>query len=142
MSDETVENTIEEELRELPKELERYIDMPYGGLFGNNIQIKIIEEIVADPYRSYQPKDFEEMTGATSIKKAFNNIIKLGLIKKEKTEDGEVVYKPNLGSKIITALTLLSYALIDDRDGTNIMDKTIEDYFLKVLKPKIKYKVK
>ena len=139
MLDEIIEK--EEELEELPKELEKYLNLPYGGLFGNNIQIKIIEEIVADPYHDYQPKDFEGMIGATaqSIKKALNNLSKLGLIKKEKSEDGSIIYKPNTQSKTIVALTLLSYASIDDRDGTNIMDKSIEDYFLKSKKRIIKH---
>jgi hypothetical protein len=66
----------EEQLPELPEELGVYIDKPYGGLFGDTkqtiLQKKIIEEIVADPYRDYRPHYFEEMTGASvpSIRKA------------------------------------------------------------------------
>lgn len=139
MSDMKNENTnIIEELPELPNELERYLNMPYGGLFGDNIQAKIIEEIVADPYCTYQPKDFEEITGATvqTIIKILNNLTMLKLLKKEITDDKNILYRPNIGSRKIVALTFLSYALIDDRDDSDIMDNSIKDYFLKVLKPK------
>jgi len=70
----------------LPKELEMYVDKPYGGLFGDNTQIRIILEIVADPYRYYRPKDFEELIGASapSIRTALKNLTDLGLLKKMK----------------------------------------------------------
>lgn len=127
----------EEQLPELPEKFENYINKPYGGLFGENVQIRIIEEIVADPYRSYRPKDFEEMTGATAppVRKALNSLTSLGLL--EKDDRQHPIYQPNLKSKKIVALTFLSFASVDDRDGSDYMDGAIMDYFLKVLKPKI-----
>lgn len=129
----------EEQLPELPEKFENYINKPYGGLFGENVQIKIIEEIVADLYRSYRPKDFEEMIGATAppVRKALNSLTALGLLEKDLTDHQHPIYQPNLKSKKIVALTFLSFASVDDRDGSDCMDGAIMDYFLKVLKPKI-----
>ncbi len=129
----------EEQLPELPEELENYIDKPYGGLFGDNVQIRIIEEIVADPYRNYRPKYFEEMIGATAppVRRTLNNLTALGLLEKDTTDKQHPIYLPNLKSKKIVALTFLSYASVDDRDGSDSMDSAIMDYFLKMLKPKI-----
>ncbi len=136
-----------EQLPELPKEWGRYIDRPYGGLFGDNTQIKIIEEVIADPNRNYRPRYFEELTGASaqSIRKALNNLTNLGLIKKRPEDNGlkktrqlnrtdiqNYIYNANLKSKKFVALTFLSFASIDDRGGTECMDFAILDYYFKV----------
>ncbi|MDP3102988.1 MAG: hypothetical protein Q8M95_00090 [Candidatus Methanoperedens sp.] len=129
----------EEQLPELSEELGVYIDKPYGGLFGDNAQIKIIEEVVADPYRSYRPRYFEEMTGASapSIRKALNTLTSLGLIDKDTSDIQHPIYRANLKSKKLVALTFLSLASIDDRDGTECMEFAILDYYFKVLNEKV-----
>ncbi len=129
----------EEQLPELPKELGVYLDKPYGGLFGDNAQIKIIEEIVADHNRNYRPRYFEEMTGASapSVRKALNNLTSLGLLEKDISDNQHPVYRANLKSKKLIALTFLSLASIDDRDGTECMDFAVFDYYFKELKEKI-----
>lgn len=133
----------EEQLPELPEELGMYIDKPYGGLFGDAkqtiMQTKIIEEIVADPYRDYRLHYFEEMTGASapSIRKALNTLTSLRLIDKDISDIKHPIYRANLNSKKMVALTFLSLASIDDRDGTECMDFAILDYYLKILSGKI-----
>jgi hypothetical protein len=129
----------EETLPKLPKELERYVNKPYGGLFGKSVQIKVVEEIVADPYSDYHPKDLEEMTGASapSIRRVLNDLTTLGLLIKDSSDAQHPVYRPNLQSKKITALTFLAYAMIDDRDGSECMNTAISDYYMKVLRPEV-----
>ena len=129
----------EEHLPELPDEFEIYLDKPYGGLFGDNVQTKIIEEVVADPYRDYRPKYFEEMTGARAptVRKALANLTDLGLLEKDVNDVQHPIYRLNLKSKKIIALTFLSYASIDDRDGTECMDNAILDYYMKILSQKV-----
>ena len=125
-------NMAEEILPELPKELERYVTKPYGGLFGNAVQIKVVEENVADPYSDYRPKDLEEMTGASapSIRRVLNNLTTLGLLIKDSNDAQHPVYRPNLKTKKIVALTFLAYALADDRNGSEYMDSAILEYYL------------
>ena len=129
----------EEHLPELPREFEIYLDKPYGGLFGDNVQTKIIEEVVADPYRDYRPKYLEEMTGAKAptIRKALANLTNLGLLEKDISDTQHPIYRLNLKSKKIVALTFLSYASTDDRDETEYMDNAILDYYLKVIRQKV-----
>ena len=129
----------EERLPELPREFEIYLDKPYGGLFGDNVQTKIIEEVVADPYRDYRPKYLEEMTGAgaPTVRNALANLTNLGLLEKDISDAQHPIYRLNLKSKKIVALTFLSYASIDDRDGTECMDDAILDYYMKVLRQKV-----
>ncbi len=127
------------QLPELPEELGAYIDQPYGGLFGDNAQTKIIEEVVADPYRSYRLGYFKEMTGKSepSIRKALNNLTTLKLLEKDISDIQHPIYRANLKSKKLVALTFLSLASIDDRDNTDCMDFAVLDYYLKVLKDKV-----
>lgn len=129
----------EEQLPELPEEFEVYLDKPYGGLFGDNVQTKIVEDIIADPFRDYRPKYFEETTGASepTIRKSLKNLTNLGLLEKDTSDIQHPIYRLNLDSKNIVALTFLSYASIDDRDGTDYMDEAIFDYYMKQLKPKL-----
>lgn len=129
----------EEELPELPHELEIFVDKPYGGLFGDNVQINIIEEIIADPYDDYRPRYFEEITGASppTIRKALNNLTNLGLLEKDTRDKQHPIYRLNLNSKKQIAMTFLSFALVDDRDGSDLMNAAILDYYIKELKPKL-----
>lgn len=132
-------NMTEEELPELPHELEIFVDKPYGGLFGDNIQINIIEEIIADPYDDYRPRYFEEITGASppTIRKALNNLTNLGLIEKDTRDRQHPIYRLNFNSKKQIAMTFLSFALVDDRDESDLMNAAILDYYIKEIKPKL-----
>lgn len=131
---------MKEQLPELPKELEIYLE-PYGGLFGEDAQTRIVEEIVADPYRDYRPKYLEEITGASepTIRKALKNLTNLRLLVKDESDIQHPIYRLNLHSKKIVALTFLSYASIDDRDDSDCMDKAVFYYYLQEIKPKIEH---
>jgi hypothetical protein len=112
---------------------QEHVDKPYGGLFGDNALTRIIEEIVADPYTYYRPKDFEDVTGssAPSIRKALAILTKLGLLRKDAKDPQHPIYQPVTGSKTLLALTLLSYAMIDDRKGTDCLKSAILEYYKK-----------
>ncbi len=131
-------DTTGENLPKLPEDLEPFLDNPYGGLFGDNARTRIIEEIIADPHRYYRPRYFEELTGASAptVRKILNSLTKLGLLEKDTSDRQHPIYQVNLNSKKVTALTFLAYASLDDRDGSECMDDTILDYYVKVLHPK------
>ncbi len=125
-------------LPELPKELEEFLDKPYGGLFGNTVLAQVVEEIVADPTMDYRPRYLEEMTGkkAPSIREALRVLVRLGLIENVSSDVQHPVYRVVVGSKKFIALSLLAYAVIDDRDGTDCMNMAILDYYNRVLRAK------
>lgn len=130
---------IEEQLPEFPIEFENYLDKPYGGLFGTNAQIRIVEEIVADPYRDYRPKYLAEIIGASepTIRSALKNLLNLGLLEKDTNDIQHPIYRLNLHSKKVIALTFLSYASIDDIDESTCMDEAVFDYYHKEIEPKM-----
>lgn len=114
----------------LPKDLERYIDEPYGGLFGNSTICKLVEEIVADPHAEYRQQDLEELIDGSqrSVARALKVLLALGLLIRDKGDSQHPLYRVNLNSRKLLALTFLAYAVVDDRDGTNCMDLAIRDY--------------
>lgn len=125
----------EEDLPMIPEEFEKYVGKPYGGLFGESIQTNVVEEIVAEPYVDYRPKNLEKIIGASSpsIRKALNNLAELGLLIKEESDKQHPIYRVNRDSKKLIALTFLAYSVIDDRDGSDCMNNGILEYCLSEL---------
>jgi hypothetical protein len=129
---------VKDDLPALPPELEGYLDNPYGGLFGDSVHARVVEEIIADPFRDYRPKDLEEQTetSAPAVRKALTTLTTLGLLKIDRSDRQHPIYKVNLKSKKFVALTFLSFAVLDDRDGSECMDDAIFDYCGSVLAEK------
>jgi hypothetical protein len=127
------------ELPLLPADIEEHLDQPYGGLFGDSVNAKVIEEIISDPYSDYRPKFLEQMTGASppSVRSALKILTSLGLLLKDSSDRQHPKFTVNFKSKKAVALTLLSYAVIDDREHSDCMDSAIMDYCATVLKEKI-----
>jgi len=126
-------------LPKLPEELEEYLNKPYGGLFGNTVLAQVVEEIIADPTMDYRPRYLEEMTGKRppSIREALKTLVGLGLIENISSDVQHPVYRVVVESKKFVALSLLAYAVIDDRDGTDCMDTAIQDYYNSSLRAKV-----
>jgi len=122
----------------LPKELEGYLDHPYGGLFGDSVHSRVVEEIIADPHRDHRPKELVRLTEASApaVRKALATLRSLGLLIEDRSDRQHPVYKVNLSSKKFVALTLLSFAVLDDRDGSDCMDNAIFEYCGSVLSEK------
>jgi hypothetical protein len=115
----------------LPKGLEPFLDLPYGGLFGDSVHARVVEEMVADPNRDYRPKDLARLTdsSAPAIRKALATLVSLGLITKDSSDRQHPVYRVDVASKKFVALTLLAFAAVDDRDGTHCMEDAAADHF-------------
>lgn len=103
---------------------------PFGGFLGNSVLLRVMEEIVADPCREFRPKNLKILAASSAprIKAALDALTDQGLLKKTSIDSQRPVYKANLESKRLTALTLLAYAAIDDRDETDCMNQAIKDY--------------
>jgi hypothetical protein len=127
-----------EDLPILPESMEVYLNKPYGGLFGSSVLAQVVEEIVSDPTMDYRPGYLEELTGASapSIREALAPLVDLGLLPKGKETGRHPVYRVNMASKKCAALSLLAYAILDYRDGTDCMDDAVYDYYSKVVREK------
>jgi len=111
-------------------------DFPSDGLFGNCSFALVLAEVVADPYSAYRPKDIEELTGLTapSIRVVLSHLVKIGILEKDSSDKQHPIFRANLASKRLKALTLLAYAIIDDRDKSGHMDDAILHYCNSTLK--------
>jgi DNA-binding transcriptional ArsR family regulator len=110
--------------------MRRLLEEPFGGLFGSISQQKVLEEIVADPYSEYSPKDLEELTGLSepTVRDALSCLVDNGIVKKVSRRTKHPIYRPNLASKRLTALTLLAYGILDEMRRTNSMNDAIAYY--------------
>lgn len=129
----------EEDLPLLPKELERYMGKPYGGLFGDSVNAHVVEQLVADPHSEYRPKLLQELAKASApaIRRALADLTRLRLLIKDSSDRQHPVYRVNLDSKKLMALTFLAFASVDDRDGTDCMDFAIMEYVRTSLREKL-----
>lgn len=110
-------------------------DVPYGGLFGDTVLARVMEELIADPHSFYRNKDLEELTGCTSpsIRESLNTLKEYGLI----TSSGgkHPIYSVNIRCNTFVALTLLAYAVLDDQEDGDCMNTAIHHYYETVLRP-------
>jgi len=107
-----------------------YYEKPFGGLFGDAIIGRVVEQLIADPTTLYRPVDLAELTESTAptVRNALDTLLAQKLITKIKDDSVHPVYRVNKNSKKFIALSLLAYAVGDDVDGTEAMDTAIYDY--------------
>lgn len=105
-----------------------FSDIPYAGLFGDTVMARVVEEIVADPHSVYHPRDLEDLTGnsAPRIREALAMLTKLGLLKSSGGK--HPAYTVDMAKKTFVALTLLAYAVLDDREGSDCMETAVRHY--------------
>ncbi|MFA5296290.1 MAG: hypothetical protein WC382_12360 [Methanoregulaceae archaeon] len=118
------------EYPELPKSLEKYIDLPYGGLFGDSVITKVVHEIIADPDRQFTAKYLKKITGRSipQIKTSLETLVDLKLLVKEQIDPQRSIYEANFHSNQLVALTFLAYSAIDDREGTTCFRDALFEY--------------
>jgi hypothetical protein len=105
--------------------------LPFGGLFGNTVLLRVIWEITADPSRQFRPKDLEILTASSAprIKNALDMLVSQGMLENVSKDAQRPVFHVNRSSKRLMALTLLAYAVTDDRDGTDCMKDAVCSYY-------------
>ncbi|MGV8126310.1 MAG: hypothetical protein ACP5PV_03750 [Methanothrix sp.] len=112
------------------EKLRKYGGLPYDGLFGDSNIVSVLEEVIADPYMEYRPIDLVGLTGETSptVRKSLKVLTSVGLLLKDRTDRRHPIYRVNTESKKYLALNLLAYAILDDKLGTDRVDRIIADY--------------
>jgi len=104
--------------------------LPYDGLFGDSNLIRVIRQVIADPFTEYRPHDLEILTknSMPTVRNSLKILTSLGLLIKDESDHQHPLYKVNTESKRYIALTFLAYAILDDKNGTNCMDNVVVDY--------------
>lgn len=119
-----------ENLPELPSELEAGLGLPFDGLFGDSVAARVLQEVVADPYKVYRTKELAHWTNSSppSVRKALRTLVELGVLREDVSRPRQPLYSAKLESKRLFALTTLAFAAMDDRGGTHIMDDALRAY--------------
>ena len=114
--------------------------LPYDGLFGDSNLIRIIRQVIADPFTKYRPIDLEILTRnrAPTVRESLRILTSLGLLMRDESDRQHPVYRVNTESKRYLALTFLAYAVLDDWNGTDCMDDIVADYYNSSLREKYK----
>jgi hypothetical protein len=116
--------------KDLPKSIEAVLDKPFDGLFGDTAELRVLQEIVADPYSNYTHRELMDLTGLSdpSVRRGIRVLIDHGIIRNMSSARRSPLYRANLDSKKLTALTFLSYASLDERTGSLSMDDAVRRY--------------
>lgn len=120
----------EEPIPELSQELWRYAQKPYGGFFGNAVIVQVIQEIVANPSEEIRPTDLADSLEKSynMVNSALNTLTVLKFLQKDLGDPQRPIYRVDLNSKRLLALTFFASAVVDDRDGTDTMIDEVLDY--------------
>jgi hypothetical protein len=111
--------------------VEGMADVPFEGLFGNLSQQRVLQELVADPYSTYTPRDLTELTELTepTVREAVAALVRLGIVRNISRRRMRPVYQVNLDSKRLVALMFLSYAVLDDKYGEDHLGDAVKYYY-------------
>jgi len=114
----------------LPDRVRESVEKPFGGLLGDTAELRVLEEIVADPYTDYTQGDLVELTGLSdpSVRKGIERLVEHGIVRNVSRVRRRPVYRADPDSRKLTALTFLAYASMDGRDGTRAMDDAVRHY--------------
>ena len=105
--------------------------LPYDGLFGDSNLIRVMRQVIADPFTEYRPIDLEMLTqnSPPTVRESLRILTSVGILIKDESDHQHPVYRVDTESKRYHALTFLAYAVLDDRNGTDCMDDVIADYY-------------
>ena len=105
-----------------------FSDVPYAGLFGDTVIARVVEEIIADPHSMYRPKELEELTESSPprVREALVTLTKFGLLKSSGGK--HPAYVVDMSRKTFVALTLLAYAVLDDKGDSDCMNTAVRHY--------------
>lgn len=105
-------------------------DSPFGGLFGDTAELRVLQEVVADPFSDYSHHDLMELTELSdpSVRRGLRVLLDRGVVVNISSDRRSPLYRPNRASKKLTALMFLAYSILDDETGENSMDMAVKDY--------------
>ena len=102
---------------------------PYGGLLGDSVALRVVEELVADPDTVYAPTDLAELTDASppAVRKVLNELVELRFVMLANKNPKRPIYRVAKSANRFLALELLAYARLDDREGTTLFQDRIRE---------------
>lgn len=102
------------------EELQRY---PFGGILGNSVTVRVLEQFIADPDSAYSISDLAKLTNSSkpAVGDSVEQLKRLSVLRTINKNKNRPQYVIRKNMYKLTALTLLQYAVIDDEQGTDLM---------------------
>jgi len=115
---------------QLPKAMAVSLGKPFGGMFGDTAELRVLQEIVADPYSDYTQQDLVQLTELSdpSVRRGISVLLRHGIVRNVSRTNRRPLYRPNTDSKKLTALTFLAYAVLDEVAGSDSMNEAVRHY--------------
>lgn len=114
------------------------LDIPYGGLFGDEVIVHVVEELIADPHSPYTAKGLTELLKVSEqkgseprVRTALRSLANIGMLRVEGKKPE--IYFVNMDNQRFIALNLLAYAVLDDIEGSNSLNTAIANYSIENL---------
>jgi len=136
--------TPEHDIALLPEEFDKLLGVPFGGLLGHAVAIRVVSQIVADPYSSYTTTDLAELSASSvpQVRATLASLVESGFLLLDKGDPSRPpTYRVNPASKRLIALTLFTYADLDDRHGSAHFNNAVLDYLAGEYRPRRGYSV-
>ena len=104
----------------------------FTSILGNSVIIKVIQEFIADPDEPYSISYMHELTDSSkpAVREAFDLLLKSKMIEQVNKNNKRPLFKIDKKSNRFIALTLLSYAILDDINKSDIMNEAIKEYIV------------
>jgi hypothetical protein len=114
----------------LESDLPEEMTMPFGGLLKDTIYNRVLAFIVADPNSDYRVKEMAMLVGGNRSKvgDALRDLEKQGLLANVSHDKRHPLYRPRHDSLRLRALVFLAYAVVDDREGTSLMESSVMEF--------------
>jgi DNA-binding PadR family transcriptional regulator len=109
--------------------------LPFDGLLGDSIHLKVLANLIAEPCRQYRIVDIAEEIESNpgTVSRVMRTLEDLGFVEEVVPGAKHPVYRVNCESNKLMALTILALAIRDDRDGSELMNDTIKHYCQNIL---------
>jgi hypothetical protein len=122
---------MDEDFEVIESDLPEEMTMPFGGLLKDTIYNRVLAFIVADPNSDYRVKEMAELVGGNRSKvgDALRDLEKQGLLANISHDKRHPLYRPRHDSLRLRALVFLAYAVVDDREGTSLMESSGREFF-------------
>lgn len=105
-------------------------DQSFGGLLGNGVIVRVVQELVADPDSVYSLSDISKLTGASipAVKDAISKLQGIRFVENASRHTTRSSFRVNQKMKPFIALTFLAYSITDDNYGSSLMEDAMREY--------------
>lgn len=105
-------------------------DQPFGGVLGNAVIVRVVQELVADPDSVYSLSDMSKLTRASipAVKDAVSKLQSIHFVENASRSTTRRSYRVNREMRPFIALTLLAYSITDENYGSSLMEDAMREY--------------